>query len=136
MNTETRTTVKEKLVGFFTQPSYNGSYHDTSGFLTDSSEEASNSFGALTDHAIQWAQVHGNFKDATKRAMFTPYPYWTELYDACQRVVRAHVDLGTEWWGPETGAKLMGDAMVVMREKYGHQVPRWWLPIMNRLRGR
>ena len=132
----TNRTVKEWFAGSFTQPHYDGSYHDARGFRTAASEEASHSFAALTDSHIIWSQVHGNFKDATKRALFTPYPHWPELYDACQRVVRAHSELGTEWWGPLTAAKLMGDAMTVLREKYGHQVPRWWLPVMNGLRGR
>jgi hypothetical protein len=136
MNTDTRTTVKEKLAGFFTLTAYDGSYHDATGFRTAASDEASASFGELTGGSINWAQVHGNFKDATKRALFVPYPHWTELYDACQRVVRAHAEVGTEWWGPLTAAKLMGDTMTVMREKYGRSVPRWWLPIMNKLRGK
>ena len=34
MNTDTRTTVKEKLAGFFTLTAYDGSYHDATGFRT------------------------------------------------------------------------------------------------------
>jgi hypothetical protein len=135
MKTET-ITVKEKFNGLFTQQRYDGSYHDATGFRTAASEEASRSFFALTDGAVVWTQVHGDFKDAAKRAMFAPYAHWPELYDALRSVIRAHGDLGTEWWGSATGAKVMGDAMTVLREKYGHSVPRWWLPVMNRLRGR
>ena len=41
MNTDTRTTVKEKLAGFFTLTAYDGSYHDATGFRTAASDEAS-----------------------------------------------------------------------------------------------
>ncbi|HYW40186.1 MAG TPA: hypothetical protein VE957_18915 [Terriglobales bacterium] len=125
MRTETRTNVKEHFAGLFTEPFYDGSYH------TPLAEHASESFRALTDGVLMWTQVHGDFKDAVKRALFKPYPHWPELYDACQSVVRAHADLGTEWWGPLTGAKLMGDAMTVLRDKHGQSVPKWWLPIAS-----
>jgi hypothetical protein len=136
MTTATHVTVKQKFNGLFTQEHYDGSYHDARGYRTEASEEACASFVALTDGAIIWTQVHGHLKDPVKRAMFTPYPHWTELYDAVRAVIRAHSDLGRDWWGPVTGARIMGDAMTVLREKHGFKVPKWWLPVMSTLRGR
>jgi len=127
--------VRDKFKGLFSQESYDGSYHDATGFRTAKSEEAAQSFGELTSGCLNWCQVHGDVKDATKRALFEPYSHWTELYDSCKRVLKAHADLKTEWWGDATGAKMMGDAMTVLRERHHMNAPKWWLPVMKRLRG-
>jgi len=130
-----RILVKDKLNGLFSQAFYDGSYHDSTGFRTAASEEAALSFYELTGHRLSnWCQLHGDFKDATKRAIFEPYPHWSELYDSCRRIVQSHSELKTEWWGEVTAAKLMGDAMTVLRERHHMQVPKWWLPIMRQLR--
>jgi hypothetical protein len=129
-----RTTVKEHFAEFFAQPVYDGSYHDTRGFRTDASEEASASFAALTNNIIIWTQVHGDVKNAVARAACIQYPNWPELYSCCRDVIRAHGELGSEFWGPLTCAKLMGDAMQLLRGRHKVNVPRWWLPIMSKLR--
>jgi len=126
--TADRTTVKEHFTEFFSQPVYDGSYG------TDASVEARQSFGALTDNIIVWAQVHGDHKNAVARAAFVKYPNWPELYACCRDVIRAHAELGTEFWGPLTCAKLMGDSMELLRGRHKVNAPRWWLPIMARLR--
>jgi len=127
-------TVKQQLEGLFSQPTYDGSYHDAQGFRTDASEEACASFRALTDGAIVWTQVHGDVKNAVARAAFVQYPNWPELYACCRDIIRSHSELGTEWLGPLTAAKLMGDAMQLLRGRHKANAPRWWLPIMARLR--
>jgi hypothetical protein len=112
-----RTLVSEHMAGCFTLERYDGSYHDSNGFHTPASEEAQRSFYRLTGCA-NWCQVHGDLKDATKRAIFDPYPHWPELYDSCKRVIKAHSDLKTEWWGDLTAARLMGEVMTVLRERH------------------
>lgn len=121
--------IKEQFAGFFEMPNYDGSYG------TPGSHVARHDFSQLTNGAIMWSQVHGDFKDAAKRVLFTPYQHWPELYESCRAVLKAHRDLDTQHWGPATNAKLMGDVMTVLREKHKANVPRWWLPIMNGLRG-
>ncbi len=136
MTTDRLESVKEHFTGLFAEPEYDGSYHDSSGFPTPLAEHASASFRALTDGALVWTQVHGDFKNAVKRSMFVPYAHWPELYGCCRDIVKSHADIGTQWWGPLTAAKLMSDAMTLLRERHGVNAPRWWLPIINRLRGR
>ena len=122
-------TVKEHFADVFTAPAYDGSYH------TPIADYAEASFQKLTgDVYLNWCQVHGDFKNVVQRADFEPYPYWPELYDCCRRVLKAHVDLNTQFCGNVTCARLMGDAMALLRKRHGANVPRWWLPIMKRLR--
>jgi hypothetical protein len=130
-------TVREQFAGLFTQAAYDGSYHDSREIRTDASEEASRSFCELTGGIlVNWCQVHGDVKDVVKRAAFEPYPYWTELYDCCKRIVQAHADLDRQFLGDLTRARIMGDAMSLLRSKYKHDAPRWWFPIMKTLRNR
>jgi hypothetical protein len=129
-----RATVKEQFAGTFTADHYDGSYHDESGFRTAASDEASSSFSELTGGLLQWSQVHGNVKDVVRRAMFEPYPHWSELYDCCKRVIKEHVALNREFSGDVTRARLMGDAMALLKAKYGKNAPKCWLPIMKSLR--
>jgi hypothetical protein len=122
-------TVVDHFQGYFTSESFDGSYD------TPQSHRARHDFYQLTNNIISWAQVHGNFKDAVKRAKFQPYEHWPELYDCCRRIVREHSALETQWEGGYTCAKIMRDSMNLLRELYGLNVPRWWLPIMDDLRG-
>lgn len=127
MSWENRRTVKELFADYFTG-TYTGSYGNTESHL------ARRDFIQLTNSEIIWAQVHGDFKNVAKRALFEPYPHWEALYRAVQDVLKAHIDLDTEYWGLLTNAKIMGDVMTVMRDRHGLNVPRWWLPIINKLR--
>lgn len=127
-------TVKEHLGECFKQARYDGSYHDSTGFRTASSEEAAESFSRISCGKIQWCQAHGDLKDAAKRVLFTPYPHWAELYEACRLIVQANIDLN-KMWDEATAAKMMGDVMTVMRKKHDLNVPKWWFPIMKLLRG-
>ncbi|MGD1025378.1 MAG: hypothetical protein ABR880_21555 [Candidatus Sulfotelmatobacter sp.] len=131
--TTTFVTVKEHLAECFSQQRYDGSYHGADGFRTPESEEASESFRRVSFDKIQWSQVHGDFKDPAKRVLFTPYPHWAELYDCCRLIVKANIDLNKSW-SELTAAKIMGDVMTVMRKKHNMDVPKWWLPILKKLR--
>lgn len=122
-------TVGEHFQGLFTA-NYDGSYH------TARAEAARRDFDCLTNNSLLWTQVHGDFKDAAKRALFNPYPHWPELHECCRDSVRAHTDLETQFLGGVTCAKIMRDAMTILRERYGLNVPRWWLPLIDRLRGK
>jgi hypothetical protein len=122
------TTVAEHFAGRFTEPIYDGSYH------TQLADAVSGSFGVLSAYRINWCQVHGDFKNVVKRGMFEPYPHWSPLYDACRTILKGHVALGTQFLGEVTCARMMGEAMALLRAKHGHSVPRWWLPVMNALR--
>lgn len=122
------TTVKEHFAGTFTEPFYDGSYH------TPLAEAAHDSFSVLSHYHIQWPQVHGDFKNVVKRGLFEPYPYWPQLYECCHTILIGHADLGTQFLGDVTCARIMGEAMALLRAKHGHSVPRWWLPVMNTLR--
>jgi hypothetical protein len=121
--------VEEHFRGYFENSSYDGSQDDT---------RARHDFSRLTDNWILWTQVHGDFKDVAKRCLFEPYPYWHQLYLCCKQVVEQSSALGNQYqyWGPLTNAKMMGDVMTVMRQRYKLNTPRWWLPIMNKLRDR
>jgi|GEM_PF-5063318 len=122
--------VKQEFQSYFALTNYDGSYG------TEESHVARRDFSQLTNGAIMWSQVHGDFKDAAKRVLFTPYSHWPELYQSCRAVLKAHIAVDTQYWGPATNAKMMGDVMTVLREKHKANVPRWWLPIMNGLRGK
>jgi hypothetical protein len=99
-------------------------------------EAARYSFVALTNYRIIWTQVHGDFKNAAKVVLFEPYPHWRELHECCGLVVRAAVKMDKTQIYTERGcARMMGDAMTVLMKKYGHRVPRWWIPLMQELRG-
>ena len=122
-------TVAELFSGFFAG-SYDGSFH------TPQADRARHDFDRLTAYRLIWTQVHGDFKDAAKRALFQPYRYWPELYDSCRAAIQAHTELETQYEGEKTNANIMRDAMTILRERYGFNVPRWWLPIMDDLRGK
>jgi hypothetical protein len=124
--------VKEHFAGLFTGPDYDGSYHHDEWPQND--REARESFGVLTNGIVQWCQIHGDFKNAVKRADFEPYPYWAELYGCCRDILKAYADLNAWFCGPVTCAKIMGDVMALLRQRRGVNVPKWWLPIMKRLR--
>ena len=133
MITEKHTTVQRALRRtLFTEPDYDGSYHTENNPETDSA--ARESFRVLTNEALNWCQVHGDFKNAVKRAAYEPYPHWPQLYRCCRDVLKAHAELNTGFYGPVTCAKLMGDAMALLRQRHNLNAPRWWLPIMKRLR--
>jgi hypothetical protein len=121
--------VTEHFQGFFTG-TYDGSYG------TPQSDQARRDFSQLTDYHLIWAQVHGDFKDAAKRALFQKYPHWPELYQACKDAIREHCTLETPFEGGNTLAKIMRDAMTILRARNGFNAPRWWLPIVDNLRGR
>jgi hypothetical protein len=124
-----RKTVKEEFTGYFTLPRYDGTFDDLEG------QRAERDFRQLVGgYYLNWSQVHGSVKDRVKAAMFVPYEHWTELYDSARRVVRVASERGMEYWGPLTNARLMGDTMAVLRAMYEYNAPRWWLPIMRRLR--
>jgi len=130
MNDE-HVTIAEHFRGYFTEPTYDGSYG------TELAIPVSDSFERLTGSVyLNWSQVHGDFKSVVKRGLFDPYPHWAELYDCARRVIKGSSDLGHSFVGDLTCAKLMGDTMTLLRERHGHKVPRWWLPIMSQLRGR
>jgi hypothetical protein len=123
-------TVAEHFRGHFTAPTYDGSYG------TEQAYDVSSSFFTLSGSRMNWSQVHGDFKNVVKRGMFEPYPHWPELYDCARRVVKGNSDLGLSFCGDLTCAKMMSEVMTLLREKHGHNVPRWWLPIMGQLRGK
>ncbi|MBZ5534001.1 MAG: hypothetical protein LAO20_21430 [Acidobacteriia bacterium] len=123
------TTVEEHFRGYFTGD-YDGSYQ------TPQADRARHDFDRLTGFRLIWAQVHGNLKDAAKRALFKPYPHWPELYECCRDAIREHIALETEHSGGTTCARIMRDAMTILRVRHGLNVPRWWLPIMDELRGK
>jgi len=123
-----RETVKEQFAEVFTEPDYDGSYH------TPLAESVRESFIELTGGCIVWTQVHGDFKNVVKRGLFEPYPHWAELYRCCRTVIEGHAALNTQFCGDHTRARIMGEAMALLRAKYGHNAPKFWLPIMNRLR--
>jgi hypothetical protein len=123
-------TVKEHFAGYFTEPTYSGCYNNAA------SDAARQSFSELTDGRIMWAQVHGDHKDIVKRAEFRQYPHWSELYDCVRSVLKCHADLDTEFLGAWTCARIMGDAMSLLKKRYGKNAPVWWLPIMQTLRGK
>jgi hypothetical protein len=120
--------VRERYAGHFQLPSYDGSYGTTQA------DAARGDFAVLTNYEIGWAQVHGDTKNTVSRAMFEPYTHWRDLYAACRDIVRQHCELDTEYWGPLTDAKIMGDVMTLLRKRDGLNVPKWWLPIMSKIR--
>jgi hypothetical protein len=120
-------TVADHFQGYF-GGNYDGSYH------TPQADAARRDFDRLTDNRLLWTQVHGDFKDAAKRALFVQYPHWRELHECCCDSVREHSKLETQWVGGFTCAKIMRDAMTILRVRHGLKVPRWWLPMMDQLR--
>lgn len=123
-------TVTEQFAGTFLETTYDGSYG------TEESHAARRSFDRLTDYRLNWSQVHGDFKDVAKRALFESYEHWPELYRACRDVLHQHKALGTQYLGGYTCAQIMRETMTVMRRRHDVNVPRWWLPIMDDLRGK
>lgn len=75
-------------------------------------------FDRLTSGRIIWTQIHGDFEDTAKRALFTPHPHWTQLHKACGGVIREHARLETEFSGPDTCVRIMRDAMKVLRARH------------------
>jgi hypothetical protein len=128
-------TVKSYFEGTF-EPgsSYDGGYHTDTDWSRD--EQAQEAFRRLTDRRMSWCQVHGDFKSAVKAAMFQPYAHWPQLYECARDIVEQHRRLNTSFHGDITCAKLMGDTMALLRARYKLNVPKWWLPIMNDIRGR
>jgi hypothetical protein len=122
-------TVREHFREYFIEPTYDGCYNNPA------SDIARQSFSELTNGLIMWAQVHGDHKDIIKRAEFRQYPHWSELYDCVRSVLKCHADLDTEFLGAWTCARIMGDAMALLKKRYGKNAPVWWLPIMQTLRG-
>ena len=121
-------TVQEHFKEHFQLDFYDGS------FGTKIADIAREDFNRLSAFNIMWTQVHGDVKDIVKRSMFEPYPHWTELYDCCKRVLKSHAELNTQFCGDYTCARIMGDAMALLRARHGYSAPRWWLPVMKRLR--
>lgn len=122
------TTVAARFAGYF-QGTYDGSYD------TPEAEQPRADFIRLTNYLIMWAQVHGNFKDAVKREIFQPYPHWKELHECCGRIVRQYAKDGEYWDGEVTGARMMNDAMRLLKSLYGFNAPRWWIPMIRQMRG-
>jgi len=128
-------TVKTYFEGTFEPGStFDGSYHTDTDWSRD--EKARESFTRLTYSRLNWCQVHGDFKNAVKAAMFQPYPHWAQFYECARDIVEQHRRLNTSFHGDVTCAKLMGDTMALLRARHGLNVPKWWLPIINGLRGR
>jgi hypothetical protein len=121
-------TVGDHFQGYFTG-TFDGSYG------TSQADRARHDFDRLTNNWLLWTQVHGDFKDAAKRAVFVQYPHWSELYECCRDAIREHAVLETQWVGKPTCAKIMRDAMTILRLRHNMKVPRWWLPLMDQLRG-
>jgi hypothetical protein len=121
-------TVEKRFAGYFGS-TYDGSYN------TPESEQPRADFIRLTNYQIMWAQVHGNFKDAVKRETFQSYPHWKELHDCCGRIVRQYAADGIYWQGEITGARMMNDAMRLLKSLHGFNTPRWWIPLMRQMRG-
>ena len=126
----------EQFAHIFRYPTYDGSYHGANGFRTPASEEACGSFFELTHGNVVWSQVHGDFKSVVARGLFQPYEHWPELYECCRKIIEGHAALNTVFEGDDTRAKIMGESMALLKAKYGYRVPRWWLPVMNKLRGK
>ena len=125
--------VKDHFEGTFAPGStYDGCYHTD---YERPDEQAEESFRRLTFGRIIWTQVHGDYKNAVKSAMFQPYPNWPQLYECARDIVEQHRRLNTSFHGDVTCAKLMGDTMALLRARYGMNVPRWWVPIIKALRG-
>jgi hypothetical protein len=121
-------TVAAYFTGYF-EGSYDGSYD------TPEAEQPRADFIRLTNYQLMWAQVHGNFKDAAKRETFQPYPHWRELHDCCGRIVRQYAKDRAYWHGEITGARIMQDAMRLLKSLYDLNAPRWWIPLMRQMRG-
>lgn len=126
-SSETRT-VAERFAGYF-QSSYDGRYN------VPEAEAGREDFIRLTCYQIAWAQVHGSFKDKVKQETFTPYPHWRELHECCGRIVHQYAKDGEYWHGEATAARIMQDAMRLLRSLYGFDAPRWWIPLMRQMRG-
>lgn len=124
---------ERKSVGEFFQGFFTGTYDGSYG--TPQADRVRHDFDRLTDCHLMWSQVHGDFKNAAKRAVFQPYQHWPELYQCCKDAIREHAALGTTFEGGHTLAQVMRDAMTILRLRHRLNVPRWWLPLMDDLRG-
>lgn len=121
--------------------------NDGSGFNGQSREEEKReeeptpkptpSFLRDVDHRPIWKAIDswspndisgGEFDEA----IAARYPYMSELEEAC---AEAYDELGHEpFLGLQSYARVMGRAMEVQRERYSHDVPKCWLPIIKNLR--
>jgi hypothetical protein len=119
-------TIAEEFAGCF-QESYNGAQEDRIG---------REDFMRVTDSRISWSQVHGDFKDLAKRGLFAPYEHWRELHECCGIAVRVAISLDKlQIYSGLECARIMGAAMKILKGKYGHNAPRWWLPLLKKVRG-
>lgn len=119
-------TVAQHFAGYF-KASYDGRQDD---------EIARAEFLRLTNSHIVWTQVHGDFKDKAKAATFQPYPHWRELHECCGLAVREWSKDRYEYFsGNITCAKIMQTAMQILKMTYGLNAPKWWIPLMRKLRG-
>jgi len=119
-------TLSEVFAGCF-QHTYDGSQQDRVSY---------HEFNLLTDNRISWTQVHGDVKDLAKRALFVPYPHWRELHECCGLAIRSAISLDkTQLHSGIDCARIMGAAMAILKKKYGHDAPKWWLPLMRQVRG-
>ena len=119
-------TLADKFNGHFQRP-YDGRQDDELGRAD---------FCRLTNNHIIWTQVHGDFKNVEKRALFVPYPHWRELHECCGVAVAESIKADPYcFYSDPACARIMGAAMVILRKKYGLNVPRWWIPVMNEVRG-
>ena len=123
-------TIAEYFNGYF-EGSYDGSYG------TPRADAPRDSFLRLTDCHIIWSQVHGSYKDKAKMVDFVPYQYWPELYECCAAIVRqwANDTVRHYWCGPATGARIMEDAMRLLKSRHGYNTPKWWIPCIRQMRG-
>lgn len=128
-------TIAEHFAGYFTQP-YGGQYHRAMawGPYPPEAEAGRNDFCRITHDNITWTQVHGDFKNKTKAALFVPYPHWTELHDACRDSIVEWSKDGDWFNGDITCAKLMQTAMELLKQRKGLNAPKWWIPLMVGLR--
>jgi hypothetical protein len=128
-----RETIADHFARYFGSE-WDGQYHTDFRDRTPGEVAAREDFCQLTNNAIIWTQIHGDFKNAAKRATFTPYPHWAKLHECCRDAVREHSALGDDWIGDFSAAKLMHTAMQILKKRYDINAPRFWLPMIRQLR--
>jgi|HubBroStandDraft_6_1064221.scaffolds.fasta_scaffold13243_5 hypothetical protein len=134
MNMET---IEQHFAGYFVHP-YGGEYHRAlaSGPRPPEAESGRADFCRLTNNAIIWTQVHGDFKNKAKAALFVPYAHWRELHDACRDSVREWSKDKEVYNGNPTCAAIMQTAMEILMKRNGLKAPPWWIPMLMGLRER